>query len=987
MSQEFCNDSMLDKKGKREQKIHLNQGINGDGLSTYQLERELISRLIDYSREAASVRSFSSHALTLLNKHPALKGKVTGVWRYDSERISVIAPDDLNGEIQKELQRANKHTKKWQSLKISYASLRHSSIEKVTNRIDVTLEKAHNNLFYFSIWSELSKAEFKLLIPFLKDFFGIFNVCLLNLLNKKRVKLLNTILEKAVDSVEITNEEAVIQYVNPAFERITGYEDSEAINKTVASLLRSPKEDEHLFERIKQELDAGNTWRGRINSRKKDGSDWIAQTVIVPIIDDESGRIAQHIAIKQDITEQVNYLNQLKISEERYRNLMNAASDAIFIHNLNGLFLESNTAACKSLGYSAEELRRCHVWDIEVGASQEALSHVWLALENGPITWEGRHRRKDGTTFPVDVRLGIFNVTGEKLVLAIVRDISAQKHSEVTIKQLTRALEQSPILVLITDKAGTIEYANAKVMEQTGYSPEEILGQNPRILQSGQTSPETYKLMWNHLSRGDEWRGELLNKNKNGEFFWVSAIISPLRDENEITHYLAVMEDISQKKSYEEMLKHHATYDNLTNLPNRLYGYNRLEHAIAKAQVTGKKLAVLFLDLDEFKQINDSLGHAVGDLLLKALSDRYLSIIRQTDTIARLGGDEFMMILENLNHVSDAELVAKKCLEVCSRPFVIESQELLVSSSIGIAIFPEHGKDAKTLMRNADTAMYQSKMNNKNIWTVFISTMAEVASNRIRIKTELHQAITRNELYLCYQPIIDIKNHTLFAAEALLRWKSPTLGNVLPDQIIPIAEETGLIIDLGYWVLQKVCNQVKEWQVATGNSLKVAVNISTLQLRQKDFVNRVKLILKETDLSSDSLIFEITESAFIDDSKFILSQLTQLNAIGIHCSLADFGMSYSSLHSWHAYPFKSLKIDRTFIQGVNTNNSDLSLVNSIIAMSRNLKLTVVAEGIETAEQLNLMRAMNCDMVQGWYFSAALSSDQFLSYLNNELKHL
>ncbi|WP_226905529.1 PAS domain S-box protein [Legionella antarctica] len=494
------------------------------------------------------------------------------------------------------------HKKKWQSLKISYVSLRQFPLENITSRIDIALEKAHNNLFYFSIWSEISKADLKLLILFLKDFFGIFNVCLLNLLNKKRVKLLHTILEKVVDSVEITNEEAVIQYVNPAFEQITSYKASEAINKTAASLLRSPKEDKQLFERIKQELEAGHTWRGQIKSRRKDDSEWIAQTVIVPVIDDESGKITQHIAIKQDITEQVNYLNQLEISEERYRNLMNAASDAIFIHDLNGLLLETNTAACKSLGYSAEELRGFHVWDVEMGATPDAINEVLQDLEKGPITWEGRHRRKDGTTFPVDVRLGILNVTGEKLVLAIVRDISAQKHSQATIKKLTRALEQSPVLVLITDKAGTIEYANAKVMEQTGYLAEEILGQNPRILQSGQTSSETYKIMWSHLTRGDEWRGELLNKNKKGEFFWVSAIISPLRDENEITHYLAVMEDISQKKSYEEMLKHHATYDNLTNLPNRLYGHNRLDHAIAKTQVTGKKLAVLFTGLWPFSK-------------------------------------------------------------------------------------------------------------------------------------------------------------------------------------------------------------------------------------------------------------------------------------------------------------------------------------------------------------------------------------------------
>ncbi len=699
------------------------------------------------------------------------------------------------------------------------------------------------------------------------------------------------------------------------------------------------------------------------------------------------GQIKQHIAIKQDITEQINHINQLKISEERYRNLMNAASDAIFIHDLNGLFIETNKAACKSLGYSVEELCQLYVWDIEVGPSMGELKEMWDTLQDGTlVTIEGKHRRKDGTIFPVDVHLGMLSTADEKLVVAIARDVSEQKRTQATIRQLTRALEQSPVLVLITDKTGAIEYVNAKVLEQTGYCAEEILGQNARILQSGQTSSETYHLMWDHLIHGQEWRGELLNKNKQGELFWVSAIISPLRDDgDDVTHYLAVMEDISQKKSYEEMLKYQATYDNLTNLPNRFYGYSRLEHAIANAYVNKNKLAVLFLDLNEFKQINDSLGHAAGDILLKSLSERYLSIIRQTDTIARIGGDEFMMILENLNHVADAELIAKKCYDVCLRPFVIESKELLVSSSIGIAIFPEHGRDAKTLMHHADMAMYQNKMNQQTSWTVYNGSIDEIGSNHIRIKTELYKALAQEELYLCYQPIMDIKNNVLIAAEALLRWHSSTLGDVLPDQIIPIAEETGLIIQLGYWILKKVCKQIKEWQMLTSKDLKIAVNISTIQLKQKDFVNKVKMILKETGVTAESLIFEITESVFIDDTKFILSQLNRLNEMNIHCSLDDFGMRYSSLNSLRSYPFKSLKIDKTFIQGINNHNNELSLVNCIIAMSKTLKLRVVAEGIETEEQLMVMRSLNCDMVQGWYFSEPLSIEHFLSYLSNQIK--
>lgn len=979
---------MLDKNGHIKKLVSLSEKkTKNSGISTYQLERELLSRLIAYAHESSSVHSFSLNTLSLINEHSALNNKLMCFWQCDVNELHVIAPSELPPEIRFGLHECAREEKKWQPLDVSYQYLQYHPLFDINSRVDISLEKENNTLFYFSFWSGFSEKELASFIPFLKDFLGIFNLCLASLLNKKHTKLLKTILEKTVDSIEITNEEAVIQYVNPAFEKITLYKEADALNKTVASLLRSPKEDLRLFEHIKRELEAGNIWRGQLKSRKKDGSDWIAQTVIVPVVDDELGKIKQHIAIKQDVTEQINHLNQLKVSEERYRNLMNAASDAIFIHDLDGLFVETNKAACKSLGYSVEELRQLYVWDIEVGPTRDELKQMWSTLqEDMLVTVEGKHRRKDGMIFPVDVHLGMFSTTDEKLVVAIVRDVSEQKRNQATIRQLTRALEQSPVFVLITDKTGEIEYVNAKVLEQTGYCAAEILGQNARILQSGQTSSDTYRVMWEHLNHGQEWRGELLNKNKQGELFWVSAIISPLRDDgDDITHYLAVMEDISQKKSYEEMLKYQATYDSLTNLPNRFYGYTRLEHAIANAYFNKNKLAVLFLDLNEFKHINDSLGHAAGDILLKSLSERYLSIIRQTDTIARIGGDEFMMILGNLNHVADAELIAKKCYEVCLRPFVIESKELLVSSSIGIAIFPEDGRDAKTLMHHADMAMYQNKMHHHTPWTVYTRSMDEIGSNHLRIKTELYKALAREELYLCYQPIMDIKNNVLVAAEALLRWHSPTLGDVVPDQFIPIAEETGLIVHLGYWILRKVCKQIKEWQMLAGKHLKIAVNISTVQLKQQDFVNKVKVILEETGVIAESLIFEITESAFIDDTKFILSQLNKLSEMNIHCSLDDFGMRYSSLNSLRSYPFKSLKIDKTFIQGVNNHSNELSLVNSIIAMSKTLKLRVVAEGIETEEQLHIMRSLNCDMVQGWYFSEPLSIEHFLSYLSNQIK--
>ena len=340
-----------------------------------------------------------------------------------------------------------------------------------------------------------------------------------------------------------------------------------------------------------------------------------------------------------------------------------------------------------------------------------------------------------------------------------------------------------------------------------------------------------------------------------------------------------------------------------------------------------------------------------------------------------------LYILGEYSKASYPEELALKCQEQCLRPFKLEEEEFFISSSIGIAIYPEHGADAKTLMCHADAAMYQSKMRGRNNWTVFIDKMMDRTSRRMRIKTELYQALNRDELQLFYQPIIHIAKQEVFAVEALLRWHNNNLGTIPPEQIISIAEETGLIVPLGYWVLKKVCSDLKKWQKSTNKIIKIAVNISILQLKQTDFIAQVQSILSETGVSPEVLIFEITESSFIDDSMLILERLNRLNKMKIDCSLDDFGMGYSSLNYLRSYPFKSLKIDRVFIQGIDSNTNDLNLVISMITMAKNLKLAVIAEGIENNKQLALLSEMNCDMAQGWHFAKALNSIELIRYLN------
>ncbi|RUR12706.1 bifunctional diguanylate cyclase/phosphodiesterase [Legionella sp. km772] len=436
-----------------------------------------------------------------------------------------------------------------------------------------------------------------------------------------------------------------------------------------------------------------------------------------------------------------------------------------------------------------------------------------------------------------------------------------------------------------------------------------------------------------------------------------------------------------QKRDYEALLRHQARYDSLTDLPNRFHGFAQLEQAIGSAQAQDKKLAILFLDLDEFKQINDAMGHIVGDLLLKILAKRYLTLMRPVDTLVRLGGDEFMIILGEFVEQTYPEELAQKCQEQCLRPFKLEEEEFFISSSIGIALYPEHGDDAKTLMCHADAAMYQSKMRGRNNWTVFINNMMDAASHRMRIKTELYQVLNRDELELYYQPIIDMVEQKVFSVEALLRWHSSTLGIVSPEQIISLAEETGLIVPLGYWVLSKVCADLKKWQRIRPEQIKIAVNISIIQLKQDDFIEQVQAILKQREVHPEALIFEITESAFIDDSLLILERLNRLNQMGIECSLDDFGMGYSSLNYLRSYPFKSLKIDRVFIQGIDSNENDLNLVHGMVSMAKNLRLSVIAEGIENNRQLELLMKMGCDMAQGWYFAKALHFKDLVLFFN------
>ncbi|CAK0777386.1 diguanylate cyclase [Gammaproteobacteria bacterium] len=552
--------------------------------------------------------------------------------------------------------------------------------------------------------------------------------------------------------------------------------------------------------------------------------------------------------------------------------------------------------------------------------------------------------------------------------------IISRHQAAARLRQLSQAVEQSPGSVVITDINACIQYVNRKFIEVTGYSFEEAIGKNPRFLKSGYTSPETYRELWETVAAGQTWHGEFHNRKKNGDHYWEQASISPIKEQGgTVTHYVAVKEDITLRKEYEERLLRQAHFDNLTNLPNRLLALDRFSQALAHARRQGRMAAVLFIDLDHFKRINDTLGHTVGDELLRQTAARLKGCTRESDTVARLGGDEFMIILFDIDGPTAAELVAGNILAVFTEPFIINHRELFIRASIGISIYPLDDIDAHNLLRNADAAMYLAKGEGRGTFRFFTPKLNEIAQENMRLEDGLRHALEHQELAVHYQPLVDIASGDIIGVEALLRWNNEKLGPIPPDRFIRVAEETGLIIPIGDWVLQTVCRQLKEWRMR-GKSWFVSVNVSGRQFLPHRLAQTLSNALKTNKLSSNSLEIEITESILLKESDDLEETINELETLGVTFSMDDFGTGYSSLSYLRRFHFHTLKIDRSFVSNVTKNPQDANLVSSIITMGHSMNLKIIGEGIETPEQLAFLKAAGCDIGQGWLFGKAMSAE-------------
>lgn len=531
--------------------------------------------------------------------------------------------------------------------------------------------------------------------------------------------------------------------------------------------------------------------------------------------------------------------------------------------------------------------------------------------------------------------------------------------------------------MVLTDKDNRIIAVNPAFTHLTGYSFEEVKGKDPKILNSNLQDDTFYQSMWHSLETTGAWSGEIWNRKKNGEAYAEHLTINTIYDEQGKVHQrVALFSDITQKKKTDEIIWQQANYDSLTNLPNRRLFQDRLKQAIKKAKRDDSLLTLFFIDLDHFKEINDTKGHDVGDWLLVEASKRLVQCVREIDTVARLGGDEFTIIFEALTDKSQIERIAKTICKTMEKPFVFGGEPLYISTSIGITFFPDDADDVTDLIKNADQAMYLSKEQGRNQYNYFVAKMQEEAQSRLSMTNDLHTALVENQFKIHFQPIIDMNTGIINKAEALLRWEHPKLGLIFPEEFIPLAEETGLIVEIGDWLFSECLKQTEEWKARFNRLIKICVNVSAVQFVSGNKSTQWIAILKEMNVSGQNIIIELNENFLLHATDSIMEQLKELKSVGIQFAIDDFGTGYTTLSCFKKIEIDYLKIHQSFIQNLSKDSIDLTLSKAIIVMAHKLNYEVIAGGVETVRQKQLLLDANCEKGQGFLFSKALPSEKF-----------
>ena len=792
-------------------------------------------------------------------------------------------------------------------------------------------------------------------------------------LEAERARALS-ILEEASDLISFADPDGQIRYMNAAFRRVVGLTPEEDVTGRRVGEFATAWAQHLVRSKGVPTAFANGSWLGEAAVLDANGVE-IPVSQLIIAHRGPSGEVQYLSTIMRDLSEQKRNERVFRESAARLRLAQQIGRLGSWECDLvtNALTWSENMYRIAGQDPERFEVTRENWLKLVHPDDRPALLAVSEDTIGGRRAFDIDHRvcRPDGSVLHVHERAELVrDASGRPLKLVgTVQDITERKLAEEQLRLAGQVFENSGEAIVITDARRRIISVNPAYTAITRYSREEVVGRTPQDLTPDLRGWERERAIWEEVELAGFWQGEVWDRRRDGETYPKWLTVSAVRDRaGQVVNFIKIFSDISERKEREERVRHLAHHDFLTDLPNRMLLSDRITQAISLAQRSDAQVAVLFLDLDRFKNVNDSLGHTIGDKLLQEVARRLRACVRGSDTVSRLGGDEFVILVPGVTDAGDVAVLAQKVLEVVSEPYWIEGHELVSSPSIGIAVYPTDGPDVEALLRNADAAMYHAKESGRKNYQFFTPDMNTRAIERLSMERSLRRALERGELRLHYQPQYDIASGRIVGMEALIRWEHPDLGLVSPARFMPFAEESGLILPIGEWVLQEACRQNRAWQEADLPRVRVAVNISALQFRQPGFAESVQRALTHTGLAARYLELEVTESVIMHDAERVTQSLALLKQMGLELAIDDFGTGYSSLSYLKRFPIDRLKIDQSFVRDITTDQDDAAITGAIIALTRNLGLKTIAEGVETREQLEFLRAHGCDEVQGFLLS-------------------
>jgi diguanylate cyclase (GGDEF)-like protein/PAS domain S-box-containing protein len=809
---------------------------------------------------------------------------------------------------------------------------------------------------------------------------------------------LSTTLRSIGDAVISTDIRGCITRMNPVAEQLTGWSIDEALGRQLSEVFVTERAitGEPMVSPVENVLANGQivAMSNHTVLVSRDGIHYQIVDSAAPI-KNKSEVIQGVVLVFHDVTMAYDVQQKVKEQASRLSNIIESSMDGIIAADENGTIVEWNSQAEIIFGWKRNEILGAYLHETIIPESYREYHLEGMArfIKTGESKMLG-HRvemtalHKSGLEFPIELTISQLEMQEGLLFSAFVRDLTNIKMAEQELKLAATTFE-SHSGIIITDSRKNILRVNPAMELMTGYSADEMIGKNPKMLQSDIQNASFYKKMWEQVNDTGCWQGELWNKRKDNSLYAEFLTITAVKDKvGNVSHYVGTSYDITERKSAEEKIEQLAYYDELTDLANRRLLLDRLNHEISVALRYQTFGSLLYLDLDRFKNLNDALGHPVGDELLRQVAQRLKEMVRSEDTVCRLGGDEFVVMLpagnaELSKATVEASSVADKVRDRLSEAFDLHGYKYYLHTSIGIVVFPEADESPDDILKHADSALYQAKAEGRNTSRFYKPEMQASADARLHLEKDIRHALENNELVLDYQPQVGLDG-SITGAEALLRWHHPQRGIILPNQFIPLAEETGLILDIGNWVLKTAIEQVSQWHemgVCPGSS-SLAVNVSPRQFHQANFVEYILELIESTGVAAGCIELEITESLLMDSMVDVVDKLLQLRGHGISIAIDDFGTGYSSLSYLKSLPLDKLKIDQSFVRDLTTDSNDAAIVDTIIAMSKHLGLSVIAEGVETRDQLDFLKSKGCEIFQGYYFSKAVSAQQMLLILKN-----